>query len=120
MTLTIELAGVRVFGRHGVEERERTRGQMFLYDVELDVPDDALSDRIEDAVDYRNVARCVREVSDGRRFQLLEALADAIAVELIERFPAERARVRVRKPEVQLDPPVAYTAVTAERRASRR
>ena len=116
MDLTVELAGVRLFGYHGVEEEERRVGQPFVFDVWLDVPDTALSDRIEDAVDYREVAAAVREISDGRRFRLLEALAGAIADALVDRFPVTRARVRVRKPEVDLDPPVEYSAVIAERR----
>jgi dihydroneopterin aldolase len=57
----------------------------------------------------------VREVSDGTRFSLLEALAGAVADELIARFAAERVRVRVRKPDVVLDPPVEWSAATVER-----
>ena len=95
---------------------ERERGQAFLFDVRLEVSDAALSDRLEDAVDYREVVRCVREVSDGRRFALLEALAGAVADAILVRFPVERVRVRVRKPEVRpAGLPVEWTAATVER-----
>ena len=68
MSLTIELAGLELHGFHGVEADERRDGQRFLVDVELDVPDTAArSDRIEDAVDYREVVALVRGVSDGAR-----------------------------------------------------
>ena len=77
---TIELAGLEVFGFHGVNEDERRDGQRFLYDIELEVGEAGSSDRIEDAVDYREVAACVREVSERRSFHLLEALAVAKAV----------------------------------------
>ena len=116
MTLAVELFGLEVFGHHGVGEDERRAGQRFLYDIWIDVPDAALSDRIEDAVDYRDVAAAVREVSDARQYRLLEALAAAVADAIVERFPVTRARVRVRKPDVRLDPPVEYSAATAERR----
>ena len=33
----------------------------------------------------------------------------------VERFDVSRVRVRVRKPEVQLDAPAAFTAATIER-----
>src|SRR5205823_4641076 len=88
--ITVELEGLEVFGRHGAEEEERREGGTFLYDVQLEVADNALSDRIEDAVDYRKVAACVREVSDGRQFHLLEALAAAVADAIVDRFPVER------------------------------
>ncbi len=55
------------------------------------------------------------EISDGQRFNLIEALAAAIADDLLEHFPVSRVRVRVRKPEVQLEAPAEYTAATVER-----
>jgi dihydroneopterin aldolase len=119
LSITVELQGLEVFGRHGVLEEEHREGRAFLYDLWLDVSDSALSDRIEDAVDYRDVAACVREVSDGRRFRLLEALAAAVADALVERFPVARVRVRVRKPGVEVHGlPTEYSAATVERAKS--
>lgn len=115
MSLTVEIRGLEVHGYHGLLEGERQAGQRFLFDVRLDVgPDAARSDLIEDAVDYREVAAAVREASDANRFTLLEALAQAVADMLYERFPVKRVRVRVRKPDVLLADPVEWTAVTAE------
>ena len=116
--MIVELNGLELHGRHGVLERERSEGQRFLFDVELEVGDAGATDRIEDAVDYRLVAGCVREVSDSRVYHLLEALAAAVADELLARFPVASVRVRVRKPEVVLDPPVTYAAVSVERSRS--
>jgi len=111
----VELRGLRVAGRHGVLEHERTRGQTFVFDVDVDVGDRGASDRIEDAVDYRDIAAAVRAVSDRTQFALLEALATAVAAELLARFDVTHVRVRVRKPEVELDPPVEWAAVIVER-----
>ena len=109
--MRIELRGIELQGRHGVLDHERRDGQRFLFDVELEVGEAGSSDRLEDAVDYRDVAACVREVSD----HLLEALASAVVDELLARFPAEHVSVCVRKPQVALDPPVEYAAVRATR-----
>lgn len=116
--ITVELRGIVLHGRHGVEARERELGQRFLFDVWVDVDDSSLSDRIEDAVDYREVARAVQEISDSRAYSLLEALAAAVADELLNRFPIARARVRVRKPDVELDVPVEWSGATVERSRS--
>jgi dihydroneopterin aldolase len=114
-TVTVELVGLEVFGRHGVDDDEREQGRTFLYDVALDVPAPA-SDRLEDTVDYRAVAACVREVSDAREYRLIEVLASAVADELAARFSAERVRVRVCKPGISpAGLTVAYSAATAER-----
>jgi 7,8-dihydroneopterin aldolase/epimerase/oxygenase len=112
--MKLELRGLHVFGYHGVEEEEQRLGQLFLYDVEMEVGDRGANDSIDEAVDYREVARTIRAVSD-RRFALLEALAAAVADALLERFPLERARVRVRKPQVRLAAPVEYAAASVER-----
>jgi 7,8-dihydroneopterin aldolase/epimerase/oxygenase len=115
MTVLVELAGLEIPGRHGVEDWERETEQPFVYDLELELPEPA-ADEIERTVDYREVVALVREVSEGRQFQLLESMAAAVAEALVERLPVERARVRVRKPDVRLGAPVDFTAATAERR----
>jgi dihydroneopterin aldolase len=110
--ITVEVRDLRVFGRHGVHAEERERGQDFLFDVELEVGERGAGDRLEDAVDYVEVARVVQAVSDREQYNLLEALATAVADELERRFTPERIRVRVRKPEVRpagLDGTVAAT-----------
>ncbi len=99
--IAVHVHDLRVFGRHGVHEDERERGQDFLFDVELEVGARGTSDRLEDAVDYVEVAGAVQDVSDARQYVLLEALACAVADELERRFSPERLRVRVRKPEVR-------------------
>lgn len=115
--IVVELDSLEVFGRHGVLEQERRDGQIFLYDVRLEVSDAALSDRIEDAVDYRLVAECVREISDSREFSLLEALAATVADAVLARFEVERVRVRVRKRH-PAGVAAAYSAATVERISS--
>jgi dihydroneopterin aldolase len=109
----VELHGLEVFGRHGVLAEEKRDGQTFVYDLELEV-DEPASDRIEDAVDYRLVADCVREVSDSRSFDLIESLAVAVADALLSRQAVSRVRVRVRKPR-PAGTDAAWSAATAER-----
>jgi dihydroneopterin aldolase len=98
---TIELRGLRLFGRHGVHAHEKENGQDFLFDVDLEVGERGTSDRLDDAVDYREVASIVAEVSDARSYDLLEALAAAVADELLRRFAPDRVFVRVVKPAVK-------------------
>lgn len=113
--MKVELRGLHVFGYHGVEEEEKVLGQLFLYDIEFEVGDRGTNDRIDDALDYRLVAQAVREVSE-RRFELLEALATAVADALFERFTPERVLVRVRKPQVKpAGMTVEFAAVTVTR-----
>jgi dihydroneopterin aldolase len=119
MTLTIELYGLELHGRHGVLDDERREGQRFLFDVWLDVAEPE-RDSIEATLDYREVAAAVREISGGTAFHLLETLASTLARELVTRFPIQQARVRVRKPDVEIGEPIEWTAVTATASSSAR
>src|SRR5687768_14281675 len=117
MSLVVELVGLEVFGRHGVDDDEREHGRVFLYDVELEI-DEPAADRLEETVDYRAVAACVREVSDAASYRLIETLVGAMADELSARFPARRVRVRVRKPGISpAGLTVQFSSATAERRS---
>ena len=115
--MKLELYGLEVFGRHGVLDEEQRDGQLFLFDVELEV-DEPAADRVEEAVDYRDVAVRVREVSDSTRYDLIETLAAAVADTLAGSFPVRHVRVRVRK----LRPAgiaAEWSAATVERFRSR-
>lgn len=113
MTIVLDVAGLEVFGYHGVEPDECEQGQSFVFDLRLHVSEDALSDRIEDAVDYRSVVARVRALSESRPFALIEALAAATADLIVAEFPVQRVSVRVRKTPADL--PVGHTAATVER-----
>jgi dihydroneopterin aldolase len=110
--MRIDVAGIELRGFHGVLDDERREGQRFRFDVSVEVGEPAADD-IDAAVDYRDLVACVREVSDGTHFQLLETLAAAVADELKRRFPVEHVRVSVGKPDVELEG--GHASITAER-----
>jgi dihydroneopterin aldolase len=114
--IALEVYGLELEGFHGATREEREHGQRFLFDVTLVAHDAGVrTDQLPDTIDYTKVAACIREISDGHRFNLIEALAAAIADEIVARFDVSRVRVRVRKPEVRLDEPVEWTSATIER-----
>jgi dihydroneopterin aldolase len=114
--ILIQIEGLELRGFHGALAEEKKKGQRFLFDIELVAHDAGVrSDKLQDTVDYTEVVECVREISEGRNFNLIEALAASVADSLLERFPISRARVRVRKPEVRLDASVEFTAAIADR-----
>lgn len=114
--VVIDLQGLELQGFHGALEEERRRGQPFLFDVRLVAHDAGIrTDQLADTVDYTAVVARVREVNESRRYNLIEALAAAVADDLLERFPVAHVRVRVRKPEVRLGAPAEFTAATVER-----
>lgn len=114
--ILLEVHGLELRGYHGALEEEQRAGQPFVFDVELVAHDAGVrSDELADTVDYTAVVARIEAISGERRFNLIEALAAAVADDLIHRFPVARVRVRVRKPEVTLTAPVDFTAATVER-----
>jgi 7,8-dihydroneopterin aldolase/epimerase/oxygenase len=112
----IEVQGLELRGFHGATPAEQREGQPFFFDVTLVAHDAGIrTDQLADTIDYTQVVACVRKVSDGHRFNLIEALAAAVADAIIQQFDVSRVRVRVRKPEVMLEAPADHTAATVER-----
>ena len=117
----IVLADMVFQARHGIFDDEKVQAQRFEVDVELllDLQPAGLEDDLERTLDYGRVYDTVRTIVESTTFNLIEALAEAIAHELLADFPAlEEVEVRVRKPEVKLGGPLAYAGVQIRRRRS--
>jgi len=102
---------------HGVSRQEKQSPQPFIVDVELsvDLEKAGLSDHLEDTVDYGAVFTCVREIIEGPSFNLLEALARAVADRLLAEFAIEAVKVEVKKPAAPVEGDFEYFSVIIER-----
>lgn len=117
----ILLDGMVFQARHGVHDHEKITPQRFEVDVELllDLQPAGLEDDLERTLDYGRVYETVRAIVESTTFNLIEALAEAIAHELLADFPGlDEVVVRVRKPEVQLGGPLNHAGVQVRRRRS--
>jgi dihydroneopterin aldolase len=111
--VTIEIAGLSLYTRHGVSDAERELGQRLVFDVafELDECDATVTDRVEDTVDYGEVCEQVALAAQERSYKTLERLCTAVADRLIDRFGAESVRVKASKPEPPIPLPVDEVSV---------
>ncbi|MDG6967306.1 MAG: dihydroneopterin aldolase [Nitrososphaerota archaeon] len=92
----------------GVTEEERRRPQGVVVDVSIfrDLRRAAQTGKVGDTVDYREARRAVSECASGRRFTLLEGLAEEIASLAIGSLGADRVVVRVRKEKYSVEPSI--------------
>jgi dihydroneopterin aldolase len=109
--MIVQVHGLELFGRHGVDDDEREQGQTFLVDVTLHIQEPA-EDSLEATFDYRRARDLVRAVNDGRSYKLLETFAAAAADALVAEPEIERVVVTVRKPGIAW---ADWTAATVER-----
>jgi dihydroneopterin aldolase len=101
----IFLEGLRFYGYHGVNPEERVLGQRFVVDVEIavDLHRAGQSDELGDTVSYSDLYKLVRGVVEGEPRNLLEAVAETIATDVLQAFPPVIAvAVTIRKPEAPL------------------
>lgn len=113
----VRLEGLSVYAHHGMVAEERSLGQRFEFDVEVEVAD-CLACRSDDAVDavaYEAIAAVVVEVATNFRFSLMEALAEAVCMELLAEFPVARVRLAVSKTAPSIPHPVSRATVLIER-----
>ena len=77
----LSLIGMRFEGRHGVRPDEKVTPQPFEVDVVLhaDLSEAAERDDLAATIDYSAMFDLVRAIVEGRSFDLIEALAGAIA-----------------------------------------
>jgi dihydroneopterin aldolase len=114
---SIRLEGLSVYAHHGMVAEERSLGQRFEFDVEVDLPDCVAcrTDDAADAVAYEAIAAVVVEVATNFRFSLMEALADAVCMEILAEFPISRVRISVSKTAPSIPHSVTRATVTLER-----
>jgi 7,8-dihydroneopterin aldolase/epimerase/oxygenase len=119
VTDALRLVGMVFQARHGVNDWEKVESQRFGVDVELvvDLRPAGVEDDLALTVDYSVVYTAVRAIVETRTYDLIEALAEAIAGELLaEHATVIEARVRIRKPDVRLGGPLDQAEVEIRRR----
>lgn len=109
--MIVEIHALELFGRHGVNEEERSDGQTFLVDVTLHVAEPQ-EDELGATFDYRRARDLVQAVNEARTYKLLETFAAAAADALDAEPGIERVSVTVRKPGIAW---AEWTAATVER-----
>lgn len=114
----IEIRDLEVFANHGVYPEENALGQKFVVSLTLftDLRAAGERDDLEASIDYGAVCHAVDSYMRSRRFKLIEAVAEGIAGELLDAYPALLAVcVRVEKPWAPIGLPVRTVAVEIER-----
>ena len=113
----ISLTVITAFGRHGVYDSERQQGQQFVVDVSciLDLASAASTDDLGETIDYGALARAIAADVERDPLNLIEALADRIALTCLRYDAVQCVEVTVHKPQAPMPVDVADVAVTLTR-----
>lgn len=101
----------------GVPEEERATPQRLTVSISLWPYHEArdVEDKIENTVNYSAVADETKNFLHDRSFNLIETLADRLAMHLLKTFPVQKITVEVRKFPLQ---DAKYVSVTVTRATS--
>jgi FolB domain-containing protein len=91
--------GIRLEASVGVRSWEREVKQPIEVDIEVEIDNSDLiaTGDLSRGADFDELIAAARGCAEGGHVDLVEALADRIAVRVLERLPVESVRVEVRK-----------------------
>jgi dihydroneopterin aldolase len=113
----IHIEQLEIFARVGVPEKERATPQRLTVSITLWPQHEAgdLEDKIDKTVNYSAVAEAARNFARDQSVNLIETLADRLAMHLLENFATQKITVELRKFAL---PDAKYVSVTVTRSAS--
>ncbi len=114
----IILRDLAFFAYHGVYQEEANLGQRFYFDLDcyLDLRPAGETDDEHQTVRYDHIAKRVETIVIEQRFNLIEALAEAVAKDLLTNMDKlQSVRLKVRKPEAPIPAIVKDIAVEITR-----
>lgn len=102
----ILMKGLQFYGYHGVLEAEQVLGQKFTVHVivHCSLKEAGLSDDLSHTISYADLYTIVSDCVTMRRFKLIEALAETIALEILKNDNRIAAvDVEIEKPEAPIN-----------------
>lgn len=114
----IILKDMAFYGYHGLLKEEIVLGQKFFIDIEIetDTKEAGINDDFTKTINYAEVYEITRKFTEDNRFNLIEALAENIAAEILKRFDiAHSVMVRIRKKEAPVKGIFDYMGVEIRR-----
>jgi dihydroneopterin aldolase len=99
VTDRIHLRELKIETIVGIFDWERTTRQTVSFDFEFpgDARRAALTDRIEDTLDYKRIAKAVIPFVEQSQYQLVETLAERVAQLILREFQIEWVKLTVSK-----------------------
>ncbi len=84
----------------GIFDWERTQKQIVSLDLEMnaDIAHAAVTDHIDDTLNYKEVAKRLIGFIEKSEFQLVETMAERCAEIILNEFPVNWLRLKVSKP----------------------
>ena len=106
MSLTIDVKGIKAYGKHGVYREEKEKEQLFIIDVKLLInqnkePTNNIDrDNLNKTINYEKVIETVINLVKQESFSLIETIAFSI-IEKLRDEKIKEISVTVHKPDTK-------------------
>lgn len=96
---SIAIQALKVQTRIGVYAWEQKIDQTLLFDISFPIEPITATLTFADAVDYDALCQAVIRHVEGQSFELIETVADQVAMLILKEFKTKSVTVRVTKPQ---------------------
>jgi dihydroneopterin aldolase/2-amino-4-hydroxy-6-hydroxymethyldihydropteridine diphosphokinase len=105
MMFKIFIKNLKLYGYHGVNPEEKSEGQYFVFNVEINILKDSFksNDDLSETVNYSEAVKVIKEVNTAAKFDLIETLAEEISFK-ISRLSSLISKVKTRVEKI--NPPI--------------
>lgn len=114
----IYLKDVEIFANHGVFEEEKTLGQKFIFDIELEL-DLSKAGKLGDlnsSVHYGELTHGIEKIVCEKSYDLIETVGEKVAYYILTNYRmVKNAKVKVKKPWAPIGRHLNYAAIEINR-----
>lgn len=99
---TINVENIPCYCSIGIHEEERKMGQRLYFDIQVNINASKIEseDNIGSTISYVDIYKIVQKIGKSKSYQIIEALAESIAEELLKHNFILGVTVTVRKPHI--------------------
>jgi len=104
--MKIKINKLKLFGYHGVYDKEKSDGQDFEIDISFKITTSKMKDdKLDSTIDYTEVMDGVVSVFNSKRYNLLESIIDDMFICIFSNKRIKSAKVSIKKvnPPINLD-----------------
>ena len=100
----IRLLNLKIPAKHGAYEFEKDKEGLFELDIEMftDLSLPGSSDDLTDTVNYDEAVSLIREIFTEKEYNLIEAVGEKICSRLLQQYPIQKVRIKIRKPHAPI------------------
>ena len=100
----IRILNLKILAKHGAYEFEKDKEGLFELDIEIstDLSMPGSSDDLKDTVNYGEAVSLITETFTEKDYNLVEAVGETICNRLLQQYPIQKVRIKIRKPHAPI------------------